>query len=99
MAEQHSKAGAFAEPPHSVLTDEPVQHPCCEWCLQVLLDAWYPLWQVVIQPALGVLMLGAVRMLLNIFSFMIQQVKHYSSTVDAASLRAGGQAEPVGSGL
>ena len=25
-----------------------------------LLDAWYPLWQWVFQPALGVLMLGAL---------------------------------------
>ena len=28
--------------------------------LQKLLDAWYPLWTLVFQPALGVLMLGAV---------------------------------------
>jgi len=28
---------------------------------QALLDAWFPLWPLVFQPALGVLMLGAVR--------------------------------------
>jgi hypothetical protein len=28
--------------------------------VQALLDAWYPLWQWVFQPAIGVLMLGAV---------------------------------------
>ena len=28
--------------------------------VQKLLDAWYPLWTLVFQPALGVLMLGAV---------------------------------------
>jgi hypothetical protein len=26
----------------------------------VLLDAWYPLWPLVFQPAIGVLMLGAL---------------------------------------
>jgi len=30
-------------------------------CCQVLLDAWFPLWPRVFQPAIGVLMLGAVR--------------------------------------
>lgn len=28
--------------------------------LQRLLDSWYPLWTLLFQPALGVLMLGAV---------------------------------------
>ena len=28
---------------------------------QALLDAWFPLWPFVFQPAIGVLMLGAVR--------------------------------------
>lgn len=28
--------------------------------VQALLDAWYPLWRWVFQPAIGVLMLGAV---------------------------------------
>ena len=32
---------------------------------QALLDAWYPLWQWVFQPAIGVLMLGAVSFLLQ----------------------------------
>lgn len=31
--------------------------------LQALLDAWFPLWQWVFQPAIGVLMLGAVSCL------------------------------------
>lgn len=32
--------------------------------VQKLLDAWYPLWNLVFQPAIGVLMLGAVSVLL-----------------------------------
>lgn len=30
-------------------------------CVQALLDLWLQLWQWVFQPAIGVLMLGAVR--------------------------------------
>lgn len=35
---------------------------------QALLDAWFPLWPLVFQPAIGVLMLGAVRPFLCHFS-------------------------------
>ena len=30
------------------------------YCLQALIDAWFPLWQWVFQPAIGTLMLGAL---------------------------------------
>lgn len=33
---------------------------CVVMFVQKLLDAWYPLWMLVFQPAIGVLMLGAV---------------------------------------
>ncbi len=58
----------------SLYTEEGVKHVMVG---QALLDAWYPLWQWVFQPAIGVLMLGAVMLFLHMLnhqseSFMIK---------------------------
>jgi len=38
---------------------------CNDNDMQDVLDAWLSLWQWVFQPAIGVLMLGAVRLLVH----------------------------------
>lgn len=40
-------------------------------CVQGILDAWLGLWQWVFQPAIGVLMLGAVRASVSVCDFIL----------------------------
>lgn len=44
-------------------------------CIQGVLDAWLSLWQWVFQPAIGVLMLGAVRVCLLFRLMLIEPVQ------------------------
>ena len=51
---------------------------------QALLDAWFPLWPLVFQPAIGVLMLGAVRLtlvplLMHAHSLCGVQLRHFET--------------------
>ena len=44
------------------ITDQRFNRSSRVWCVatQALIDAWFPLWQWVFQPAIGTLMLGAL---------------------------------------
>ena len=44
--------------------------------LQRLLTVWYPLWTLLFQPAIGVLMLGAVRPLIAYTYLMAVKSSH-----------------------
>lgn len=68
--------------------------------VQALLDAWYPLWQWVFQPAIGVLMLGAVSphchglavlcLQFSLIPFLSLRLQLLPSCCCAVDLRSGG---------
>lgn len=61
----HDRLPGYQSQPDALFHDVAEAQSLIEACavhLQRLLNVWFPLWQLVFQPAIGVLMLGAVSM-------------------------------------